>query len=146
MTSLSLYKKKKLLTQKLTHVCMHIYGSKSFNMYRFVLTVTRMRTQKGSITKNTCWPQIVLTLPMFADPTVLPFPECPINGSLQHMAFLNWLSFSIGEAARMVVISRRAVFQVRVATVGPVIHLMDDVRILSKDNLFDLSKEPPCCN
>ena len=33
---------------------MHIYGSKSFNMYRFVLTVTRMRTQKGSITKNTC--------------------------------------------------------------------------------------------
>ena len=46
----------------------------------------------------------------------------------------------------MVVISRRAVFQVRVATVGPAIHLMDDVRILSKDNLFDLSKEPPCCN
>ena len=34
---LSLFKKKKnLLTQKLTHVCMHIYGSKSFNMYRFV--------------------------------------------------------------------------------------------------------------
>ena len=34
---LSLFKKKKnLLTQKLTHVRMHIYGSKSFNMYRFV--------------------------------------------------------------------------------------------------------------
>ena len=28
--------KKKLLTQKLTHMCMHIYGSKSFNRYRFV--------------------------------------------------------------------------------------------------------------
>ena len=41
--------------------------------------------------QNTCWPQTVLTLPVFADPTVLPFPECHINGSLQHVAFLNWL-------------------------------------------------------
>ena len=44
--------------------------------------------------QNTRWPQTVLTLAMFADPTVLPFPEWHINGSLQHMAFLNWLSLS----------------------------------------------------
>ena len=102
-----------------------------------------MRTQKSSITKNTCWPQIVLTLPMFADPTVLPFPECHINGSLQHVAFLNWLSFSIGVAARMVVVSRRAVFQVRVATVGPVIHLMDDVRIVFLKTIFLIFLKSP---
>ena len=122
---------------------MHIYGSKSFNRYRFVITVTTMRTQKSSITKNTCWPQTVLTLPMFADPTVLPFPECHINGPLQHVAFLNWLSFSIGAAARMVVVSRRAVFQVRVATVGPVIHLMDDVRIVFLKTLFLIFLKSP---
>ena len=93
--------------------------------------------------QNTSWPQTLLTLPMFADPTVLPFPECHINGSLQHVAFLNWLSFSIGAAARMVVVSRRAVFQVRVATVGPVIHLMDDVRIVFLKTIFLIFLKSP---
>ena len=102
-----------------------------------------MRTQKSSITKNTCWPQIVLTLPMFADPTVLPFPECHINGSLRHVAFLNWLSFSISAAARMVVVLQRAVFQVRVATVGPAIHLMDDVRIVFLKTIFLIFLKSP---
>ena len=93
--------------------------------------------------QNTRWPQTVLTLAMFADSTVLPFPEWHINGSLQHMAFLNWLSFSIGAAARMVVVSQRAVFQVRVATVGPGIDLMDDVRIVFLKTIFLIFLKSP---
>ena len=46
------------------------------------------------------------------------------------------LSFSISAAAQMVVVSQRAVFQVRVATVGPVVHLMDDVRIVFLKTIF----------
>lgn len=100
------------------------------------ITVTTMRTQKSSITKthvtsnspntsHVCW---------FHSPA---FSEWHINGSLQHMAFLNWLSFSTGAATRMVVVSQRAVFQVRLPQwVGPVIHLMDDVRIVFLKTIF----------
>ena len=43
----------------------------------------------------------------------------------------------------MVVVSRRAVFQVRVATVGPVIHLMDDVRIVFLKTIFLIFLKSP---
>ena len=53
------------------------------------------------------------------------------------------LSFSIGAAARMVVLSQRAVFQGRVATVGPVIHLMDNVRIVFLKTIFLIFLKSP---
>ena len=90
---LSLFKKKKTCLHKNWPMCACIY------MVPRVLTCTDLYNCHKENTQefhhqNTSWPQTLLTLPMFADPTVLPFPECHINGSLQHMAFLNWLFLS----------------------------------------------------
>lgn len=100
------------------------------------ITVTTMRTQKSSITK-TPWPQTVLTLAMFADSTVLPFSKAdftivtPAHGLsklalFQHRRLHGWLSFHRGQCSRWGCHSK----------VGPVIHLMDDVRIVFLKTIF----------
>ena len=139
MTSLSLKKKKK-------KNCLH----KNWPMCACIYMVPRVLTcyhnenteqfhhQKPMLTSNSpntahvCWPHSLAFSRM----------SYKWNLTARSLSELT-LSFSIGAAARMVVVSQRAVFQVRVAIVGPVIHLMDDARIVFLKTIFLISLKIP---
>ena len=131
MTSLSLKKKKKNRLHKNWPMSARIYIVPRVLTWYHNENTEQFHHQKPMLTSNSpntahvCWPHSLAFSRM----------SYKWNLTARSLSELT-LSFSISAAAQMVVVSQRAVFQVRVATVGPVIHLMDDVRIVFLKTIF----------